>query len=273
MPVTTAVDYFVDGLGQGRRLQRVWAGVFHELPVVRPSLQIVAEPAQPTSATVTVALSMSKILGEGREDAVHGQGRPRGRHDQVQDRGLRRPDRRAHGASARGGADGGADAATSEGGADAGTDGGALADAASDAEHDAGALADALGADGSAMRPRERPRQGTRPPRGDAADGAAPATSMPGAPVPAVMNMGPVTITFNNLVDGDAVKAQITVTEDGKPFADFTVDTTKAPTLTLTPKTAWAAGKLYVVKVGKAAADLVGDTLGMDQTAAFMMAN
>ncbi|MDB4982518.1 MAG: hypothetical protein JWM82_3270, partial [Myxococcales bacterium] len=110
-------------------------------------------------------------------------------------------------------------------------------------------------------------------------DGAAEPTPTPSEPVPVDMNMGEVTITFNNPVGMD-VLAHIKITEDGKPFTAFiTSDMFPAPDtqmfpmskVALRPVTMWAAGKTYVITVDGDAADVVGDKLGMGTSAAFMM--
>jgi hypothetical protein len=122
-----------------------------------------------------------------------------------------------------------------------------------------GGVTDAAVADGSA----------------DAGPKAPPPTT---GPVPSDMNMDAVVITFNNLVDMDAISGHITVTEDGKPFTAFTlVAADKAikttPTVTITPDTAWAAGKEYTVTVDANAADLTGVKLGETVAHTFVMAN
>lgn len=108
---------------------------------------------------------------------------------------------------------------------------------------------------------------------GGVADAAAPPPLPTTGPVPADMNMSPVTITFNNVVDVDTIAAHITVTESGLPFTGYTVDTSGAPTITLTPKTVWAAGKAYTVTLDANTADAAGAKLPMAQSITFVMAN
>src|SRR5258708_23941444 len=108
---------------------------------------MLAELAQPPSATVTIALSKSKVLAKDGKTQFTGQG--------LLADGTIKFNTAAFGATIavptapppEAGADAGTDAATSEGGADAGTDGGTLADAASDASPDSRPLADPPGTD------------------------------------------------------------------------------------------------------------------------------
>jgi len=239
-----------------------------------PTLTIQAAPAMPAGTTVTLALDSTKVLAKDGKTPFTGGGlivdgtlkfntAPFG--VQIGVPTAPPPDASADaGADAATGVDGGADA-TSDAGTEAGVDGGVVADAslpevgAEAGAGDAGTKSDAAASDAAAS---------------DALADATPVTPpAPGAPVPADMNMAPITLTFNNTIDATMTAALVTMTEDGAPFTAFTVDTSMAPKLTITPKTAWAAGKTYVVTVAASAADVVGDTLKTPATAAFVMAN
>jgi hypothetical protein len=268
-----------------------------------PSLTIQAAPAMPAGTTVTLALDKTKVLAkDGKTPFTGGNGnlitdgtlvfKTAAFGAQIGVPTAPPPDASADAAAdATTSVDGGTDAA-SEAGAEAGGEAGVIADAsvpevsAEAGASDAGATSDAAAGETSAS---------------DAAtsDALADATTAtpptPSAPVPADMNMAAVTVTFNNTVDttetnadagapdsgapdggappAKAIQSHISITEDGKPFAAFTFDVSKAPQIAITPKTAWAAGKTYVVTVDASAADVVGDTLKTPASAAFVMAN
>jgi len=280
--VTTATDYSATG----SPTYFFFAGGIRNTD---PSLQIAPTPAMPAGTTITLGLVPGKILAKDGKTPFVGMGpivdgtfkfktAPFG--VQIGVPMAPPPDASADAAVDSGAnADGGAEAG-SEAGSEAGVDGGVLADAsvpevASEAGAPDGGASDAGAGDaGSGDAAATEVASGDGAP----ADAAPAGPPVPGAPVPAGMNMAPVTLTFNNTVDttatdADFIQKHITVTEDGKPFTGFTVDASMAPKITLTPTTAWAAGKLYVVTVDATAADVVGDTLKMAQAAAFVMAN
>jgi hypothetical protein len=108
---------------------------------------------------------------------------------------------------------------------------------------------------------------------GDAGASDAATTPPPSTDVPADMNMGEISIAFNNPVP-KTVLTHIKLTEDGKPFTAFNApmdDAFPTATVKLTPKTTWAAGKTYVVTVDKDAADVFGAKTGAEATASFTM--
>jgi Bacterial Ig-like domain len=259
--------------------------------LVGPSLTIQASPAMPAGTTVTLALDKTKVLAKDGKTPFTGKGlimdgtltfNTAAFGVQIGVPTAPPPEAGADAAAdAATGVDGGADAAT-EAGAEAGTDAAteAGAEAGTDAGADGGVVADASGSEasteaGAGEAGTTSDAAATETATSDAAVAdAAPATPpTPGAPVPADMNMAPLTLTFNNTIDGDMTKMHVTITEDGKPFTAFAVDTSMAPTLTITPTTAWAAGKTYVVTVDATTADVVGDTLKTPVAAAFVMAN
>jgi Big-like domain-containing protein len=284
-PVTTSTSYSSTGaptyflFGGGPNL-------------LGPSLTIQAMPAMPAGTMVTLTLDKTKVLAKDGKTPFMGKGplvdgtltfNTAAFGVQIGVPTAPPPDASAD-AATEAGAEAGTDAsaeAGAEAGTDAGADGGVVADAsgsevsaeagASDAgTSDAGATSDAGTSDAAASD--------AAPSDAAMADVMTVTPPTPGAPVPADMNMAPVTLTFNNTIDtneadGDFIQKHLFITENGAPFTAVTVDVSMAPKLTITPKTMWAAGKTYVVTVDATAADVVGDTLKTPATAAFVMAN
>ncbi len=273
-PVSSATDYSSTGATSGSVFNALGPYYFMNYRSGGPSLQIGGAPALPTSSKVTITLDPTKVMAKDGKTAFTATG--------MLANGSLTFTTAAFQASigvptapppppADGGADAAADGGASDGGAtDAGaSDAGAsdalaidalVSDAGTDIKVDA-MTADAVASDASASDAASAPMATT----GDA--------------VPADMNMGEVTITFNNPVDMD-VLAHIKITEDGKPFTAFiTSDMFPAPDtqsfpmskVAIRPMTMWAAGKTYVITVDGDAADVVGDKLGMGTSAAFMM--
>jgi hypothetical protein len=267
--------------------------------VLGPTLTINASPAMPTGTTVTLALDKTKVLAKDGTTPFTGPGafadgtlkfNTAAFDVQIGVPTAPPPDAAT---STDAATDAGADAATST---DAATDAGADAATSTDAATDAGADGGVTDAATAEVGPEAGASDAGTTSDAAAADATTAAPPTPGAPVPADMNMGTVTLTFNNIVDttkpkvdggaGDAatadagasvpnaaIQSHITITEDGKPFTAFTVDVSNAPTITITPTTMWAPGKTYVVTVDATAADVVGDTLKTPATAVFVMAN
>jgi hypothetical protein len=241
-----------------------------------PSLTVQASPAMPAGTTVTLSLDKTKVLAKDGKTPFTG------KMGSLLVDGVLKFNTAAFGVQIGiptapppdASADAAADAATNaDGGVDAATEAGT--DAATEAGTD-GRVADASASEaGASDAGTTSDAAASETATGDAAVAeAAPVTPpMPGAPVPADMNAAPVTLTFNNTIDGDMTKLHVTITENGLPFTAFAVDTSMAPKLTITPTTAWAAGKTYVVTVDASAADVVGDTLKTPAQAAFVMAN
>jgi hypothetical protein len=297
--VTTAVDYSATGSANGELFNVLGPAYHMNYRSFGPSLQIAASPAQPTSATVTFSLVKEKVLAKDGKTQFVGAGplladgtitfktgafgvqiavptAPPPPADAATDAPA--ADAPAADAAAdapavdaavdAGAPEGGAEAGT-EAGSEAGTDGGvAMAEAGTEAGATDAATTEVAMTTDAGMSEVASGEVAT-------ADAAPPAPPTPGAPVPADMNMAAVTITFNNLVDPTAITAHISVTQDGQPFTSVAFDTSKAPVITLTPaaKAAWAPGKTYVIDVDKNATDVVGDKLGTDQLASFVMAN
>jgi hypothetical protein len=117
-------------------------------------------------------------------------------------------------------------------------------------------------------------------------DTATPPPAPTTGPVPADMNMGAITLTFNNLVEMSA-EGHVKISVDGAPFTAFSITSgiTKDdgdggivpayPTniLVITPNTMWEAGKSYTVTVDANVADATGVKLGHAEAHTFVMAN
>ncbi len=267
--VTTATDYSSTGSAQGVVFNVYGPAYFGNFRSSGPSLQVIAEPAMPTGAAVTIALLKDKVLAKDGHTQFTGPGlladgtiafETAPFAAQITVPTAPPPD-----ASADAGADA-SDADASDAGADA-------EDSAADAPVDAGVDAGAVDAGAPEVAADDAANEAGTADAMANADAGPPPPPEPGAPVPASLNTTPVTISFNNLVDATAIEAFITITEDGQSFTAFKIDSSKAPTFSITPNTAWAAGKTYVVQVDKKAADVVGDTLGMFQLMSFVMAN
>jgi hypothetical protein len=250
-----------------------------------PSLQIAGSPTLRSNATISMTLDKAKVRAKDGKTQFVGMGL-------LADGSIKfktapfsagitvpaaeptppptpDPDAGTDGGADGGATDGGADGGATDGGADGGaTDGGGDAGVVTDASRpeagvDAG-VPDAAASEGGAS---------------DAASDAPvtpPAPPMPGDPVPADMNMGAITIAFNNLV-GMNVKSHIKMTVDGAPFTDFNLPEDKdfpMAIVTITPKTMWEAGKTYVITVDADTTDVLGDKLAAPvEPAAFIMAN
>jgi hypothetical protein len=289
--VGTATDYSSTGSPTGAVFNVYGPMFFNNFRSGGPSLQVGASPAMPADATVTITLDPTKVRAKDGKTAFTAMGMLASGSLTFKTGPFNLLSIDVPTAPPPPPADGGVDA-EADGAAAGSSDGG---DAASDAG-DAG-LTDASLPDASLVDAivAEAGVDGGADAKADAADGAtadaiasevgdASATTPPpepGAPVPADMNAGAVTLTFNNLVGMDIV-SHIKMTEDGKPFTGFlTPDKFPAPdtqsfpmtTVAIRPTDAWAAGKTYVIFVDANAADVVGDKLGTPAAAAFMLAN
>jgi hypothetical protein len=106
------------------------------------------------------------------------------------------------------------------------------------------------------------------------AEAGAPAC-VPPPPGPAPLDVppgkDPVTIAFNNPVDASTIGSHVSVTVNGVPLAAtaYTLDTTMAPTLTLTPMASWPASSTIVITVDATASDVLGDQLGAAASGSF----
>jgi hypothetical protein len=89
---------------------------------------------------------------------------------------------------------------------------------------------------------------------------------------PAPVDGGPVTVSFNNIVDTATILDHIQLTDvgTGAPFTGVTADTSGGSSVTFTPNmacasnpqaTCWPAGGTFMVSVDVGASDAVGDTL------------
>jgi Bacterial Ig-like domain len=266
-PIEADTDYSSTGSDKGVVFNVFGPMFFGNYRSGGPSLEVVGSPALETGATISIQLQGSSVRAKDGKTPFTGSGF-------LKD-GTLSFKTAAFSASITVPTQPPPDASADvDSGADANADGGVVADAApSEAGVDA-TPSDAGVTDADVTDAGATDAAATEVAANDASGDASPvAPPEPGLAVEADMNMAPVTVTFNNLVDGTEILTHIAITEDGVAFTDFVTDTSKAGVVTYTPKTTWAAGKTYVVTVDANADDVVGDKLGAVVNAAFKMAN
>jgi hypothetical protein len=195
-----------------------------------PNLKVTAQPSWPASNVVTVALSKARVLAKDGKTPF---------------------------ASSGGIIDGIVSFKTVEFSAsiavppnafpppeetDAGTDGG---DASADASSDPSDASSDAGADAE-----------TNP------DACVPPPPPPPEPTTALADMTPVVISFNAPVDPATITSHVTITVGGKSYADQVDITADATTVTITPKTHWAASTTFDIAVDDKAVDVFGNKIG-----------